>query len=71
MPNKALWWVSGGAFFFLILVLEIPAFRNIFQFAPLHPSEMILLSLAGACSIFFAESIKFKVLHKLIYHENE
>jgi P-type Ca2+ transporter type 2C len=69
IPNKALWWITGGTLFFLALVLTIPALRDIFQFAPLHRWEMALLSLAGLISILFAESIKFKPLHKFIFRD--
>lgn len=39
IPNKALWWISGGALFFLTHVLSVPALRNMFQFDPLHRWE--------------------------------
>ena len=71
IPNKALWWVSGGALFFLTLVLTIPTLRDVFKFAPLHRWEVALLALAGLISIFFAESIKFKVLQKFIYRKDK
>jgi len=71
IPNKALWWISGGALFFLALVLAIPALRDVFQFAPLHRWEIALLSLAGLISILFAESIKLKALQKVIYRKGE
>jgi Ca2+-transporting ATPase len=68
--NKALWWISGGALFFLALVLAVPGLRNIFQFAPLHRWEMALLFLAGLIIILFAESVKLKPLQKWIYRED-
>jgi P-type Ca2+ transporter type 2C len=71
VPNKALWWVSGGALFFLAIVLVIPLLRDIFQFAPLHRWEMVLLGLSGLSSILFAESVKLKVVRKLIYPKDE
>jgi Ca2+-transporting ATPase len=71
VPNKALWWVTGGAIFFLAIVLTIPILRNVFLFAPLHRWEMALLSLSGLSSILFAESIKLKALQKVIYREGE
>jgi Ca2+-transporting ATPase len=69
IPNKALWWISGGAIFFLTLVLSIPALRNIFQFAPLHLWEAGLLVLSGVISFFLADIIKFKPLNQFIYRE--
>ena len=65
-PNGALWWVSGGALFFLALVLTVPGLREVFQFSPLHRWEMALLSLAGLASVFFAESVKFSAIRKAI-----
>jgi Ca2+-transporting ATPase len=66
VPNKALWWVTAGALFFLTLVLSIPALRDVFQFATLHRWEVVLLALSGIISIFFAESIKLKVVRKAL-----
>ncbi len=65
--NSALWWVTGGAVFFLALVLTVPALRDVFAFAPLHRWEIALLSLAGLGSIFFAESVKFKPLRQALH----
>ncbi len=64
--NGALWWVSGGAVFCLALVLAVPAQRDIFQFAPLHRWEQVLLALGGLASLFFAESVKLGALRKAI-----
>jgi Ca2+-transporting ATPase len=71
VPNKALWWITGGALFFLALVLTIPTLRDIFQFAPLHRWEMALLGLSGLSSILFAESIKLKAVRKIIYRKDK
>jgi Ca2+-transporting ATPase len=71
VPNKALWWVTGGALFFLTLVLTIPALRDIFQFAPLHRWEIVLLVFSGLATILFAESIKLKAVRKLINSKGE
>jgi P-type Ca2+ transporter type 2C len=70
-PNKALWWVSGGAIFFLVLVLSVPGLRSLFKFSAVHFWELALLLAAGLISIFFAESIKFKFLRRIVYHQNE
>src|SRR5512140_2053066 len=71
VPNKALWWVTGLTLFFLVLVLAVPALRNIFSFAPLHRWEVALLFFSGLSSIFFAESIKLKAVQKVIFKEGE
>ena len=67
VPNKALWWVSGGALFFLAIVLCIPGVRNVFQFAPMHPKDILLIALAGMGSILFAEIVKLKPLQKWLF----
>jgi len=66
IPNKALWWITGGTLFFLVLILAVPALRDVFQFAPLHGWEMGLLLIAGLSSILFAESVKFSAVQKWI-----
>ena len=71
IPNKALWWITGGALFFLALVLTIPPLRDIFHFAALQRWEVVLLALAALVSVLFAESTKLKALQKLIYREDE
>jgi P-type Ca2+ transporter type 2C len=69
IPNKALWWITGGALFFLFAVLTIPVLRDVFQFAPVHRWEMALLFIAGLSSILFAESVKLKAVQNLIYRD--
>ncbi len=66
IPNKALWWVSGGAVGFLMLVLAFPYLRNLFKFAPLHRWEMAVITVACLISILIAESVKTKTLQKII-----
>ncbi len=68
--NKALWWISGGAVFFLALVLSVPIFRDAFKFAPLHRGEVALLGFAGMASILFAECVKFKPIREIIHKGN-
>jgi P-type Ca2+ transporter type 2C len=67
IPNKALWWVTGGTVFFLTLVLTFPYIRDLFKFAPLHRWEAALIGLAGLASILIAESIKINPFRRLIY----
>ena len=62
--------MSGGALFFLILVLTIPVLRDAFQFAPVHRWEMALLFFSGLSSILLAESVKLKALQKVIYRDS-
>ncbi len=66
IPNKALWWVSGGAVAFLTLVLAVPYLRSLFKFAPLHRWELALIAVACLISMLIAESVKTKPLQRLI-----
>jgi len=67
VPNKALWWVSGGALFFLAIVLSFSGLREMFRFSPLHLKELVLLAFCAVCSILFAEVIKLKPLKRFIF----
>ena len=58
-PNKALWWVVGGATVFLGLVLYVPFLRDLFQFDYLHPNDILLCLAAGTLSILWFEALKF------------
>jgi Ca2+-transporting ATPase len=66
IPNKALWWVTGGAIAFLALVLSNPFLRNLFKFAALNRWESVLIVLSGFASILIAESVKIKGVQKFI-----
>jgi P-type Ca2+ transporter type 2C len=68
VPNKALWWVSGGALFFLVIVLSFPGLREMFQFSPLHRSELVLLAFCALASITCAEVIKIKPIKRFIFN---
>ena len=57
-PNRALWWVVGGAAGFLALVIYVPFLRNLFHFAPLHLIDLAICLLAGAASIAWFECLK-------------
>ncbi len=64
IPNSALWWVSGGAIFFLILVLEEPFLRELFRFAAVTPMDLVISVSAGLFTIFISESLKFKPIQR-------
>jgi P-type Ca2+ transporter type 2C len=66
IPNTALWWVTGGAVAFLVLVLEVPFLRELFKFAELNSREVILIAVAGLVGILMAESTKLKGLQRFI-----
>jgi Ca2+-transporting ATPase len=66
IPNKALWWVTGGATVFLALVLINPFLRNLFKFATLNGWEFLLIVFSGFASILIAESVKIAGIRKFI-----
>jgi Ca2+-transporting ATPase len=69
IPNKALWWVTGGAAAFLVLVLTIPFLRDLFKFAALNRWELVLILLTGFASVLIAESVKIKGIQNFIQGE--
>jgi Ca2+-transporting ATPase len=62
-PNKAVRWVVGGAILFLILIMNVPFLKELFQFGDLKWGDAIICVIAGLLSITWFESykaIKFK-----------
>ena len=57
-PNTALWWVTGGALFFLGTVLYVPFLRTLFHFDMLHPVDLVICLAAGIVSILWFEGLK-------------
>jgi Ca2+-transporting ATPase len=57
-PNTALWWVLGGATFFLGLVLYVPFLRDLFHLAPLHLIDLALCLAAGIFSVLWVDLVK-------------
>lgn len=66
IPNRALWWVSGGALGFLALILAVPFLRDLFRFSPVHPWELALIGGAVLIAALLADSVKTKPLRRLI-----
>lgn len=56
--NSALWWVLGGAVFFLGLVLNFPFLRGLFHFEKLHFIDLLICFSAGIVSILWFELFK-------------
>ena len=56
--NKALWWVTGGTVGMLTLLFALPGARDLFQFAVLHPLDMVIALGAGAVSVMWFEVYK-------------
>jgi P-type Ca2+ transporter type 2C len=57
--NKAVKWVVGGAIIFLILILNIPFFINLFQFEKIGVIEILICVIAGLFSIVWFELYKY------------
>jgi Ca2+-transporting ATPase len=57
-PNRALWYVLGGAVVFLGLVLYVPALRQLFRFGVLHPLDLVICLVAGVVSVAWFEGFK-------------
>jgi Ca2+-transporting ATPase len=57
-PNKALWWVVGGAIAFLVSVLYVPYLREVFRFAVLPPAELAICLGAGLLSVVWFDIVK-------------
>ena len=57
-PNKALWWIIGGAVAFLGAVLYVPGLRNLFQFNRLHWDDLLICLGSGILSIAWFEILK-------------
>jgi Ca2+-transporting ATPase len=64
IPNKSLWWVSGGALGFLILVSAVPFLRGLFKFEAISIWEYLACFLAGLVSILASESVKLPFIQK-------
>ena len=57
-PNKALWWVTGGALGFLLVVINTPFLYKLLHMSKLHPLDMLLCLTAGIGSILWFEGYK-------------
>ena len=57
-PNRALWWVVGGALLFLGLVLYLPVLQDMFRFSRLHAVDLVICVAAGVLSILWFEAFK-------------
>jgi len=57
-PNRALWWVFAGTIACLMLVLFVPALRELFRFGPVMLSDLLLCAGAGIMSVVWFEIFK-------------
>ena len=58
LPNRAAWWVVGGALSFLAAVIYIPQAREIFRFAELQWPDLVIAIGAGALAVLCLEITK-------------
>ncbi|MCL4364095.1 cation-translocating P-type ATPase [Patescibacteria group bacterium] len=56
--NKSLYWVLGGAFVFLVLILNLPFLRNVFYFSSISPFEFFMSFTVAAVSLSWFEIYK-------------
>jgi Ca2+-transporting ATPase len=57
-PNRALWWITGGAIFFMGLILLVPALQNLFKFSPPAPADLLICISAGVAGVVWFEIFK-------------
>lgn len=57
-PNRALFWVLGGALIFLGLVVFVPNLQKLFHFASMHSIDILIALGAGIASILWFELVK-------------
>ncbi len=57
-PNRALWWIIGGAFSTLALVTFVPFLQSLFRFAPLHLFDIAICLAGGVASLIWFECWK-------------
>lgn len=58
VPNRAVWIVTAGALSGLIAVVYVPMLRGLFQFAVLHPPDVLVCLAAALASIVWIELMK-------------
>lgn len=54
-PNRALWWVVGGASFILAVVLAVPGLSGLFRFAPPGPADLVVAAAGGVFTVAWFE----------------
>ena len=64
-PNRALWWVMGGAAFFLAVVLYVPYLSELFRFSRPHPGDIAISLVAGLVGVAWFEVLKLSTGRRL------
>ncbi|MEQ1879615.1 MAG: cation-translocating P-type ATPase [Burkholderiales bacterium] len=65
MPNRALWWVIGGALAGLAAALYLPPLQEVFRFEALGGTDLALCLLAASAGVFWSEMVKLVPRFKL------
>jgi Ca2+-transporting ATPase len=55
MPNRALWWVVGGALGGLAAAIYLPPLQKVFGFAPLSGYDLLFALLAASAGVLWSE----------------
>ncbi len=63
-PNKALWWVVGGAAIGMSLILNLPFFRQLFHFTALNWEALSVCAVAGLFSLAWVEILKLSAFRR-------
>ena len=58
MPNRALWWIVGGALGGLARVLYLPSMQWIFKFESLAVYDLLLCIVAASAGMAWSEIVK-------------
>jgi Ca2+-transporting ATPase len=58
-PNRALWWVVGGALGGLAVALYVPPLRNVFGFAPLAWYDLGFALIAASAGVLWSEAMRW------------
>lgn len=58
VPNRALWWVVGGAFVVLFAVQALAPARAVFRFAPLSAPELLIVAAVAGAGVAGFDAIK-------------
>jgi len=63
-PNRAMWWVVGGAVAFLGLVLRVPFLNQLFRFSALSVVDVLVCLAAGLFSVLWFELLKLMLARR-------
>jgi Ca2+-transporting ATPase len=58
MPNRALWWVVGGALGGLAAALYVAPLQQIFGFEALEARDLFFCLIAASAGVFWSEIVK-------------